>query len=271
MATDAHIEIMNLTRRFGQREVLKGVNLAVPRGHTQVILGLSGSGKTTLFKHLMGSLTAQAGYVGVDGKELKHFTTADWSWYRQRLGVVFQHAALLGSLTIEENVGLALHEVQRLPSNEIRSRVRTALHRVFLPADEILRLKPADLSGGMRKRVGIARAIVQEPEVLLYDEPTTGLDPVTVTGVGELIRGLQADLGVTSVVISHDLDLTFQIADAVAMLYEGEIIANVSPDAIRDVEHPALRQLLSGSVDGPLTEKYLAKGLASRSLPAVTL
>jgi phospholipid/cholesterol/gamma-HCH transport system ATP-binding protein len=174
------------------------------------------------------------------------------------MGVVFQMAALLNSLTVYQNVGLPLVEVDQLPPDVVMPRVIEALRRVYLPAHEILALKPASLSGGMRKRVGIARAIIQNPEIILYDEPTTGLDPVTVNGVNELTLDLQAKLGVTSIVITHDLDAAFRIADRIALLYLGRIIAIGTKDEIRANQHPVLRQLLTGSTTGPLTEAYLA-------------
>ena len=177
--------------------------------------------------------------------------------YRDRLGVVFQGAALLNSMTVLENVGLPLVEVRRLPPQEVYEKVVAALQKVYLPAGEILHLKPASLSGGMRKRVGIARAIVQEPELILYDEPTTGLDPVTVSGVNELTIDLQKRLGVTSVVITHDLDAAFKIADRIAMLYKGRIIAIGGKEEFRSSLNPVVQQLLTGSTQGPLTEAFL--------------
>jgi phospholipid/cholesterol/gamma-HCH transport system ATP-binding protein len=165
-------------------------------------------------------------------------------------------AALLNSLTVLENVGLPLIEVDQLPMEQVRARVIAALKSVFLPAEEILHLKPASLSGGMRKRVGIARAIIQKPEIILYDEPTTGLDPVTVNGVNELTIELQRTLGVTSIVITHDLNAAFMIADRIAMLYKGRLIGVGSKEQIRANPHPVLQQMLTGSTKGPLTEGY---------------
>jgi len=254
---EVFIHIRGLNRRFGPRHILRGVDLDVYRGETLVILGLSGSGKTTLLKHLMGSLRVQEGELAVGGRDLTDLPARGWDAYRRELGVVFQYAALLGSLSIEENVGLPLIEVERLPRDEVRRRVIDALHRVFLPAEEILHLRPADLSGGMRKRAGIARAIIREPSILLYDEPTTGLDPVTVNGVNELIRNLQERLGVTSIVITHDLDSAFTIGDRIAMLYKGRIIACAPPKELEQIDHPVLQQLLKGEVRGPLTEGYV--------------
>ncbi len=250
------MSIRDLNKSFGARHILRGVDLDVYKGETLAIIGGSGSGKTTLIRHIMGMLRSDAGGVKVGDLNLNLATPAELALYRRRLGVVFQNAALLNSLTVLENVGLPLVEVDRLAGEEVRSRVVTALRQVFLPAEEILSLKPASLSGGMRKRVGIARAIIQKPEIILYDEPTTGLDPVTVNGVNELTLQLQKSLGVTSLVITHDLHAAFTIANRIAMLYKGRMIAVGSVEAIKAYQHPVLQQMLTGSTTGPLTEGY---------------
>jgi phospholipid/cholesterol/gamma-HCH transport system ATP-binding protein len=254
-------QIRELDKSFGRRHILRGIDLDVLRGETLVIIGGSGSGKTTLLRHLMGMLRPDEGSIhvhfsGLDVR-LDRATEEQLEAYRNHLGVVFQGAALLNSLTVLENVGLPLVEVQRLPAQEVYNRVVVALQKVYLPAGEILHLKPAALSGGMRKRVGIARAIVHEPELILYDEPTTGLDPVTVSGVNELTLDLQRRLGVTSVVITHDIEAAFKIADRIAMLYKGRIIAIGSKEVFRASPNPVVQQLLTGSTQGPLTEAFL--------------
>ena len=258
------IRIRDLHRHFGSRHILRGVSLDVYKGETVAILGGSGSGKTTLLRHLMAMLRPEDGRITVAGVgpggselDLAQASDADIECYRRDLGVVFQGAALLNSLTVLENVGLPLIEVEQLPLPQVRERVIEALRRVYLPADEILALKPAALSGGMRKRVGIARAIIQKPRIILYDEPTTGLDPVTVNGVNELTLDLQAKLGVTSIVITHDLGAAFMIADRIALLYKGRIVACGIKDEIRANQHPVLQQMLTGSTRGPLTEGYV--------------
>ncbi len=251
------MQVRALTKAFGPRRILRGIDVDICAGETFVILGGSGSGKTTLIKHLMAMLTPDSGSVVVDGLDLAKATPEQLVEYRKKMGVVFQNAALLNSLTVLENVGLPLTEVEQRPADEVRARVVEALRQVFLPADEILDLKPASLSGGMRKRVGIARAIIQKPSIILYDEPTTGLDPVTVNGVNELPLQLQQKLGVTSIVITHDLDAAFMIADRIAVLYKGRFIAVGDKRAIGDNPHPVLRQLLTGSTTGPLTEDFL--------------
>lgn len=261
------MKIRDLNKRFGTRHILRGLDLDVYQGETLVILGGSGSGKTTLIRHIMGFVRSDAGCVTVrcrwnEGSkdeqdlDLNQANEQQMQAWRKRLGVVFQGAALLNSLSVLENVGLPLIEVDGLSPEQVRPRVIKALKQVFLPAEEILHLKPANLSGGMRKRVGIARAIIQNPEVILYDEPTTGLDPVTVNGVNELTMQLQKSIGVTSLVITHDLGAAFMIGDRIAMLYKGRIIACGSKDEIRVNPHPVLQQLLTGSTVGPLTEGY---------------
>ena len=255
--------IRDLHRTFGSRHILRGISLDIYRGETLCILGGSGSGKTTLLRHLMGMLRPEDGRITISGLgqgggdlDMASADDADIERYRRDLGVVFQGAALLNSLTVLENVGLPLIEVDQLPLGQVRERVVEALRRVYLPAEEILGLKPAALSGGMRKRVGIARAIIQQPRVILYDEPTTGLDPVTVNGVNELTLDLQAKLGVTSIVITHDMAAAFMIADRIALLYKGRIVACGDKDETRANPHPVLQQMLTGSTKGPLTEGY---------------
>lgn len=255
---ECYIQIRGLHKRFGPRHILRGIDLDVYKGETVVILGTSGSGKSTLFKHIMGTHTIDEGTVRVGDYDLTHMPDKEtWDEYRSNMGVVFQMAALLGSLTVYENVGLPLIEVDRIPEDQIRERVIEALHAVYLPAEEILDLKPSELSGGMRKRVGIARAIIQKPKLILYDEPTTGLDPVTVSGVNELTLQLQKSLGATSVVITHDMSAAFTIADRIAMLYNGRIVAFGTKEEIENNEHPVLRQLVTGSTHGPLTADFV--------------
>lgn len=257
------MRIRDVHRHFGPRHILRGVSLDVFKGETLVILGGSGSGKTTLLRHLMAMLRPEDGRITVRGVgrngadlEMGEADDEDIERYRRNLGVVFQSAALLNSLTVLENVGLPLIEVDHLPPAQVRDRVVEALRRVYLPAEEILGLKPAALSGGMRKRVGIARAIIQKPRIILYDEPTTGLDPVTVNGVNELTLDLQAKLGVTSIVITHDMAAAFMVADRIALLYKGRIVTCGTKDETRANPHPVLQQMLTGSTKGPLTEGF---------------
>ncbi len=250
------IRIRSLHKRFGSREILRGIDLDIYRGETLVILGGSGSGKTTLIRHLMGMLVPDEGTICVGDVDICHASTVALEAWRKRLGVVFQGGALLTSMTVLENVGLPLVEVDHRPSEEIRQRVIEALCKVNLPAEEILDLKPADLSGGMCKRVSIARAIIQKVDVLLYDEPTTGLDPVSVTVIDDLIRELQRKMEVTSVVITHDIHSSWAIADRIAFLFHGRLVAVGTQEQIKSNPHPALQQMLSGSLIGPLNDAH---------------
>jgi len=252
MGKEVLIRIRSLQKSFGLRHILRGIDLDIYLGETLVIIGVSGSGKTTLMRHLMGMLIPDAGTIFVDNVDIGHAGTAAMAAWRKRLGVVFQGNALLTSLTVLENVGLPLVEVDHRPIDEIRHRVIDALHKVNLPAEEILELKPGDLSGGMCKRVSIARAIIQKVDVLLYDEPTTGLDPVTVTVIDNLIRDLQRKMEVTSVVITHDIRDVWTIADRVAFLFHGRLVAIGNEKEMKANPHPALQQILSGSLVGPL-------------------
>lgn len=264
MSAETILTMDRVCKQFGPTKVLRGVSLEVPRGTIQVVLGLSGSGKTTLLKILNGTLRPSSGSVQVFGQEMTTMKRAELSAYRQRMGMIFQYSALLGSLSVLENIALPLTEHQGKRVEDCREVVSQALHRVFLPP-EVMDLKPADLSGGMRKRAGIARALVQEPELLLYDEPTSGLDSVTARGVDDLVLKLKADLGVTSIIISHDIAAAMRIADNIAMLHRGEILISGSPATLQASDHPAVRQLLDGTVEGPLTEGFTGAAQAGLS------
>ena len=251
------VALQDVHKYFGEAHVLRGISLAVPRGSVQVVLGLSGSGKTTLLKILNGTLAPNSGSIKVFDEELTTMDRVGKSAYRQRMGMIFQYSALLGSLSILENIALPLMERQGKRAEAFEDVVKAALERVFLPL-RVLHLKPSDLSGGMRKRAGIARALVQEPELLLYDEPTSGLDPVTARGVDDLVLQLKRDLGVTSIIITHDISAAMRIADNIAMLHKGEFLISGSPAELQESSHPAVRQLLDGQVQGPLTEGFSA-------------
>jgi phospholipid/cholesterol/gamma-HCH transport system ATP-binding protein len=255
------LRLRRVRKQFGARHILRGVGLNVLKGETLALIGGSGSGKTTLIRHLVGMLRADEGEVTAqwsDGAiDLNKATAADLDRHRLRLGMVFQNAALLNSLTVYENVALPLKEVDHLTDEVIHPRVIDSLRSVGLPAEEILRLKPAALSGGMRKRVGIARAVIRRPELMLYDEPTTGLDRVSVAGVDRLINDLKASHGVTSIIITHDLDEAMRVGDRIAMLFKGRIIFCGTPERFRQATHPAVKQLVNGSPYGPLTDALL--------------
>ena len=241
--TEPMIDVRDLWKSFGGNPVLKGVNLTVWPGTTSVILGGSGSGKTVLMKHIMGLFKPDRGEVIVDGESITRMDRRELSRFRTRMGMVFQSSALFDSLTVFENVAFPLREHTRLSEEEIAAAVKEKLAVVELY--EVEQKFPAELSGGMRKRVALARAIVREPKLVLYDEPTTVLDPLTTESVDEMIIGARQKLGVTSVVISHDIGSTFHIADHVAMLHDGRIVEEGPPDKVRNSQEPHTRHFLA--------------------------
>jgi phospholipid/cholesterol/gamma-HCH transport system ATP-binding protein len=237
------IEIVDLHKAFGDNQVLTGVNLTVPEGSTCVILGGSGSGKTVLMKHMIGLLKPDQGQVIVDGDDIASFGPTKLEQVRRKFGMVFQAAALFDSMTVFENVAFPLREHRgELKEEAMREIVTGKLGIVGLHGVEDK--FPSDLSGGMRKRVGLARAIVLDPKIVLYDEPTTGLDPITTDYVDEMILDAKRELGVTSVVISHDVASAFKVADNIAFLYQGLIVDQGPPATLRHSEQPALKVFL---------------------------
>ena len=237
------ISVRDLWKAFGNHQVLTGVDLEVEEGTTCVILGSSGSGKTVLMKHIIGLLKPDRGQVIVDGEDIVPLDEQELERVRRKFGMVFQGAALFDSMTVYENVAFALREHSNLSEEQIRAKVREKLGIVGLR--DVEEKYPADLSGGMRKRVGLARAIALEPKIVLYDEPTTGLDPITTDYVDEMIVTAKKELGGTSVVISHDIASSFKVADQVAFLYEGKIVAHGPPAELRNSQHPGLKHFLA--------------------------
>jgi len=264
------IRIRGIKKAFGEHQVLKGVDLDIERGKINIIIGGSGQGKSVLMKHLMGLLKPDSGNIYVDGEDVVAMDEVQINKARLKFGMSFQYSALFDSLTVEENVAFPLVEHTKKHKEEIRGVVRETLHSLGLR--NIEKKYPAELSGGMRKRVGLARALVLKPEILLYDEPTTGLDPVATKNVDDMIRDISQGTGVTSVVISHDMASTFRIADRIAMLYGGVIVESGTPDQIRGCQNLGLREFVevSGAVkmhplDGapPETEPTLPRGARS--------
>lgn len=237
------ISVRDLYKSFDGKQVLTGVNLDVDEGTTCVILGGSGSGKTVLMKHIIGLLKPDSGQVFVDGEDVVPLDDLEMERVRRKFGMVFQGAALFDSMTVYENVAFPLREHAKLSEAEMRKRVDEKLAIVGL--HDVADRYPADLSGGMRKRVGLARAIVRDPKIVLYDEPTTGLDPITTDYVDEMILTAKAKLGVTSLVISHDVASAFKVADQIAFLAEGKIVAHAPPAEVRRSTHPAVKLFLS--------------------------
>ncbi len=239
------IEVKDLHKSFGDHKVLDGITISVERGTTFVVLGGSGSGKTVLMKHVIGLLKPDSGTVFVDGIEIPKLEGRALTEARRMFGMVFQGAALFDSMTVYDNVAFPLRERQRgIASDELRARVVAKLKVVDLDED-VLGKFPAELSGGMRKRVALARAVVHDPKVVLYDEPTTGLDPITTAYVDEMILTAKQRLAVTSMVISHDIASAFKVADKMAVLYDGHIAAQGTPEEVRRSEHPFVQRYLS--------------------------
>lgn len=245
------IDIIDLHKNFGGHQVLKGVNLKIETGETMVIIGRSGCGKSVLLKHIMGIMRPESGKILVEGANVFDMDEHEMHHLRLQIGMLFQGAALFDSLTVRENVGFSLFEHTHLPFPEIDTRVREKLRIVGLAGIEDL--MPAELSGGMKKRVGLARAICTEPKIVLYDEPTTGLDPIMADAINELILRMQKRLQITSIVVTHDMSSAYKVGSRIAMLYDGKIVALGTPDEIRNSSDPLVQQFITGSAHGPIT------------------
>ncbi|MCH6567537.1 MAG: ABC transporter ATP-binding protein [Nitrospinae bacterium] len=245
------ITITDLHKSFGANHVLRGVNLTVEPGESMVVIGGSGSGKSVLIKHIIGLLKPDRGSILVDGEEVTTMRERQLKELRKKFGMLFQAAALFDSLTVGENVAFALVEHTRLSRAEIADRVREKLTLVGLPGTEDL--FPAELSGGMKKRVGLARALAIEPEVILYDEPTTGLDPIMADAINDLIVEMRERFAITSIAITHDMVSAYKIGHRLAMLYQGKIIFTGTPEECKNTTDPMVRQFITGSSVGPIT------------------
>ena len=241
------IRFQNVRKAFGEKVIYRGVDLDVYPGETITIMGGSGVGKSVLLKLLIRLLEADSGSITFHGDEVTTMSNTKIGLVRQRIAMLFQGAALFDSSSVGDNVAYGLHEHYRYTMSEakIAERVHWALSLVGLPGIEAMR--PADLSGGMKKRVGLARAIAVQPEVLLYDEPTTGLDPINTERINHLINGLKAALNVTSIVVTHDMKSAFSISDRMAMVYRGEIIKSGTPDEFRASTDPRVRDFINGT------------------------
>ena len=248
---DTMIDIVDVHKRFGQNQVLDGVNLKVGRGETVVVIGRSGCGKSVLLKHIIGLMKPDSGRIVVGGTDVTALKGEDLYEFRKRFGMLFQGAALFDSMSVWENVGLGLIEHTELGKEEIRRRVCEKLGLVGL--EDVEELRPSELSGGMKKRVGLARAIAMDPEIVLYDEPTTGLDPIMADAINELIRSLQATLKITSVAVTHDMKSAYKIGDRLAMLHDGRILFEGTPDEIKRTHDETIRQFIEGRAEGPVS------------------
>jgi len=274
-ARRAVVRVVNLLKRFGDRAVLRNVNLEVYPGETTVIMGSSGCGKSTLLRHMIGSMWPDEGYVELFGQNLWQLDVEQLDAVRKRFGILFQSGALFNSMTVGENVALPLTEHTDLDLKTIDIVVR--IKRELVGLREAVDLMPAQISGGMKKRAGLARAIALDPEILFYDEPSAGLDPVTSAEIDRLIVDLSGKLGVTSVVVTHEMDSAFRIADHMAMLDEGRILKVATREqfeAIRDGGPTGdetvdlIRQFLRGDSEGPITRRRLGTGYEEDILEA---
>jgi phospholipid/cholesterol/gamma-HCH transport system ATP-binding protein len=246
------IDVVSLSKAFGPKVVLSNVNLSVKEGESLVVMGGSGTGKTVLLRNIMGLLEPDSGHVAIEGKIVHDLSRDELFDTRKKIGMCFQMAALFDSMTVEDNVAFALKRHTKMTSRQISDRVEECLDMVGMKDTQ--KLKPVELSGGMKRRVGFARAIALKPKILLFDEPTTGLDPVMTDIIGRIILGLKHDLGITSITISHDLKSSFAIADRIALLFRGECIACEPPSAFQSNQNPIVQQFLKGDANGPFLD-----------------
>ena len=246
------VALEGVSKAFGDLVVLDGLDLEVRQGESMVVIGGSGSGKSVMLKHVIALLRPDAGRIRVDGVDLASLSGRELTRFRRRFGMAFQEGALFDSMTVAENVGFSLRRLTDLSPAEIRERVEECLRLVRLEGtgDKL----PAELSGGMRRRVGFARAIAHEPEILLFDEPTTGLDPVITALVDEVILDLTEGLDTTAITITHDMTSAFRIADRIGLLWGGRIVALASPEEFRELDDPRVQQFIHGRAEGPLTD-----------------
>ena len=246
------IEVKGVTKRFGSQVVLNGVNFDVQDGETVALLGPSGTGKSVLLKHIIGLIRPDAGRVMVDDKDVSHLRRKALAAFRQQIGYVFQNGALFDSMSVFENVALGIVDTEKSKDSDfVAERVTQCIKLVNLQPDVVLKKFPAELSGGMRKRVGIARAIAGSPKYLLYDEPTSGLDPVNADIIDGLVRRLSEELGVTSVMVTHDVRGAFNVANRIALLSEGKIVMQGTPEQFRDSTEPKVKEFLERDFDNP--------------------
>lgn len=245
------IELIDIHKSFGTNVVLNGLNLSIERGKVTVIIGQSGGGKSVLLKHIIGLIKPDSGAIHIDAQDITKCNDRELNRVRKKFGMLFQEAALFDSMTVGQNIAFPLEEHTKLKGDDIMEIVREKLNQVGLSGIE--NKMPSELSGGMKKRVGLARAIALEPEILLFDEPTTGLDPIMSDAIGRLIVDIQSHLNVTCIVISHDIYGTLRIAHKIAMLHGGVIIESGTPEEIKNSGNPMIKQFIEGKAEGPIT------------------
>src|SRR3989304_6095150 len=244
------IEIKNLTKTFKGKKVLNNINLTIEKGKVTVIIGGSGQGKSVILKHIIGLMKPDSGEVLIDGVDITKLDDKELNEVRKKFGFVFQFAALFDSMTVGENVGFGLFENTKMKLQDINKIVRERLLDVGLK--DVEDKMPSELSGGMKRRVGLARALAIDPEIIIYDEPVTGLDPILSDAINHLIKGTQERLGITSIVVSHDIPGLYKIAHKVALLYNGDIKFYGTTEELKKTDNPYVIQFLSGSVEGPI-------------------
>ncbi len=240
----------SISKHFGQQSVLNGLNLDIYPGEILAVVGRSGTGKSVLLKHICGLLRPDSGQVFIDGENLNQARGRRLAQLRDRFGMLFQGGALFDSMTVADNIAFPLREKTKMPAAEIDKAVKNMLHDVGL--EGVNDKYPAELSGGMRKRVALARALGRHPDIILYDEPTTGLDPILVRSIHQLIYETHVQFGYTAVIVSHEIPRIFDVASRVAMLHDGAIIEAAEPEAFKQSENPVVQQLISGHLEGPL-------------------
>jgi phospholipid/cholesterol/gamma-HCH transport system ATP-binding protein len=244
------IEIIGLEKSFGDLKVLKGLNLKIPENEVIAVIGRSGEGKSVLLKHLIGLIAPDKGNILIKGVDITTLSNKELDKIREKFGVVFQSGALFDSLTVYGNVAFPLREKTRISKEDLKLKVDTALEVVGLKG--MGKKYPAEISGGMKKRVALARALIAEPSIVLFDEPTTGLDPIILHSIHRLIEHTHKQYGFTGLIISHEIPEIFDVADRVAMLHDGVIVESGTPEEIRNSANPAVRQFLTGSTEGPI-------------------
>jgi len=246
------IEIRNLYKVFGAQMILNNMSLTVRRGETKAIIGRSGVGKSVLLKNIVGLIRPDSGSIKINGVEVTNLNEKEYDRLRMEIGMVFQGGALFDSMSVGENVGFVLNEFMDLDKKTVKDKVHDALGLVGLK--DVEGLMPSQLSGGMKKRVSLARVLCMEPHIILYDEPTSEVDPITAAAINNLIIELRDKLKVTSIVVTHDMNSAYQVADSIAMFYRGQVIADGKPEEIKNSKHPVIQQFIHGEAHGPITE-----------------
>lgn len=244
------ITLKGVTKYLSGHKVLDSLDFEIKDKETVVIIGRSGCGKSVLLKHLIGIMLPDEGNIYIDGVDATKLNEEKWNEMRKKFGMLFQGAALFDSLTVEENVAFSLSRLTNMSRDEIKNIVKKKLSLVGLKNVE--QMKPAELSGGMKKRVGLARAIAMDPMIILYDEPTTGLDPIMADAINDLIIDMHKRLGTISIVVTHDMVSAYKVASRIAMLYKGKIIEVGTPEQIKNTKNPVVRQFIAGSSEGPI-------------------